>query len=620
MKAGVVCAAFLATASFARDSARDPVRDLASTVTRQVTGRIASLAEAASSVEFTAWLELQRTYCASGIYQNLGSWGANARDADPGAVIASPSKQSPDYYYQWTRDSAIAADTLLEVHLQRQDEADEQFQLGLTRFFVDYMTETSKLQALDTPSGPAYAAGLGEPKFHVDGTVFEAPWGRPQHDGPALRAIALAKFADLLLQEDVPVPLELYRTDPDGHSVVKDDLNYVAGFWNTSGFDPWEEVYGTHYFTLAVSLKALSEGSLLAARMNDMDSARRWSRAASDVDAAMPAFYDVEKGFVRSALGSERLDASVLLASLYGASSFTPWSSEILSTLMRLNEQMGQLYPVNAAVSGSRRGVLLGRYPEDVYDGVGRSQGNPWFVTTAAAAQVLYETAAQLEHNPDTLQSISPQVLEYFTGLPAGEATLGSVLPRLVQFADGFLRAIQSFVGLDGTMSEQIDRSCGYQRGAQKLTWSYVALLSAIDARECVASLASLPPPDLIKRNSGMCDNGDVSRQSKTSGVAKGSMLGTEARPKHQAGLESKLGHVDDVDGHVAGSEPARLQPGFSAAQWPGAETKTYDQGKQAYIVSASEFPQAASAAKPHKSAALAGSMCLVSLAALMMT
>src|SRR5688500_16671266 len=29
---------------------------------------------------------------------------------------------------------------------------------------------------------------LGEPKFQADGSAFNDPWGRPQNDGPAIRA------------------------------------------------------------------------------------------------------------------------------------------------------------------------------------------------------------------------------------------------------------------------------------------------------------------------------------------------------------------------------------------------------------------------------------------------
>ena len=42
---------------------------------------------------------------------------------------------------------------------------------------------------------------LGEPKYNVNGTPFTGPWGRPQNDGPALRAITLIKFANHLIKE-----------------------------------------------------------------------------------------------------------------------------------------------------------------------------------------------------------------------------------------------------------------------------------------------------------------------------------------------------------------------------------------------------------------------------------
>lgn len=56
----------------------------------------------------------------------------------------------------------------------------------------DYIKAQAGLQGVSNPSGDLVSgAGLGEPKFMIDGSAFTGPWGRPQRDGPALRAIAL---------------------------------------------------------------------------------------------------------------------------------------------------------------------------------------------------------------------------------------------------------------------------------------------------------------------------------------------------------------------------------------------------------------------------------------------
>lgn len=52
---------------------------------------------------------------------------------------------------------------------------------------------------MGNPSGDLSSGGLGEAKFHVDSTEFTGDWGRPQRDGPALRAAALIAYGKWLV-------------------------------------------------------------------------------------------------------------------------------------------------------------------------------------------------------------------------------------------------------------------------------------------------------------------------------------------------------------------------------------------------------------------------------------
>ena len=92
----------------------------------------------------------------------------------------------------------------------------------------DYIHAQAVLQTVTNPSGSFLPAGLGlgEPKFTVQGKRFNGNWGRPQRDGPALRAIALITYANKLVA--------------DGHSkrvreviwpVISNDLSYVGQYW-----------------------------------------------------------------------------------------------------------------------------------------------------------------------------------------------------------------------------------------------------------------------------------------------------------------------------------------------------------------------------------------------------
>lgn len=63
----------------------------------------------------------------------------------------------------------------------------------------EYISAQAYIQTLSSPSGDLSSGGLGEPKFNVDETAFTGSWGRPQRDGPALRATALISFGQWLI-------------------------------------------------------------------------------------------------------------------------------------------------------------------------------------------------------------------------------------------------------------------------------------------------------------------------------------------------------------------------------------------------------------------------------------
>src|SRR5690606_37321714 len=94
---------------------------------------------------------------------------------------------------------------------------------------------------------------LGQPKFNIDGTVWEGMWGRPQNDGAAIRALALCAIGREnmdLMREVVPL--------------MKIDLDYVSKVWQQSNFDLWEEVNNTdHFFTKLMQHYAMVCGSYL---------------------------------------------------------------------------------------------------------------------------------------------------------------------------------------------------------------------------------------------------------------------------------------------------------------------------------------------------------------------
>ena len=76
-----------------------------------------------------------------------------------------------------------------------------------------------------------------------DGTAFAGVWGRPQADGPALRATALAAYSRWLIRNG-----GISTVTSAIWPIISNDLNYVAQYWNQTTFDIWEETRGMYIF------------------------------------------------------------------------------------------------------------------------------------------------------------------------------------------------------------------------------------------------------------------------------------------------------------------------------------------------------------------------------------
>lgn len=383
-----------------------------------------------------------------------------------GAIVAAPSKHNPDYYYDWIRDSAIAMD-LIETWY----ESSQTF--GYKERLFNYVSWTQKLQHQHNPS-PGQDI-LGEPKFYIDGYPFEGPWGRPQNDGPALRASVLIRFAQKLLDnnETEYVQANLYNNNLDPHSmgVIKMDLEYTAHHWSDKNYDLWEEVFGHHFFTAMTQQKALFEGAALARRLNDNEAAVYYEQQARLINTRLNQHFDPDHKTIQATLlphpGPQKtleLDSSVILGILFNPQTngdLSPSSIYVQNTVKALYDQFNSMFPINNKHSGE---ILFGRYPGDTYDGYQtNSIGNPWFILTATMAEYYYTLA-------DNLPLINQ-----------GE------IAKNIQTGDNYLKLIKKYAP-DMKLSEQVNLNTGVQQGAPSLTWSYVAVLRAVELREKLTS------------------------------------------------------------------------------------------------------------------------------------
>lgn len=419
----------------------------------------------------------------SGVLANIGPDGAKSHGVLAGLVIASPSTQNPDYLYSWTRDSSLVFKLLIEDFVLGGD-------LSLRGLIDAYITVESRIQQTPNPSGAAGKDGLGEPKFNINGSAFLRPWGRPQRDGPALRATALMQYAGWLLENGNGTYVEKSLWP-----IIRLDLDYVAANWRQSTFDLWEEINSTSFFTTAVQHRSLREGSSLAFKLERHAESRVYDTQANGVLCFMQSFWNPRDRYITANTGGGRsgLDANTVLASIHTFDSaagcdpitFQPCSDRALANLKKYVDSFRAVYPINQPVQKSDP-VATGRYPEDVYFG-----GNPWYLATLAVAEQLYD--ALLTWDGLGAIAVTPTSKAFFDQFSSdiSPGTYRSDSSTYVQLsdairahADGFVKIVARFTPPDGRLAEQFDKKSGNPTSADDLTWSYAATLTAFRSRK----------------------------------------------------------------------------------------------------------------------------------------
>lgn len=387
---------------------------------------------------------------------NMVISNATRADVKPGMVVASPSREAPNYYFDWVRDTALTMRSLIDYYELKKD-------LKIQRMIFTWVDAEAYRQNLPT------FTGLGEPKYNIDGSGFTGPWGRPQNDGPALRAIAMIKFARILLAENnhAYVVKRLYSGVLPANSVIKKDLEYVAHNWTYHSFDLWEEEKGMHFYTLLSQQVALQEGAKLAREMRDPGAADFYQAESDKIARKLRAeFVNDSVGILvttQKSAGMGYKNSGIDVAPLLALNHTAPYQKvfsmrdpAVLKYVQVLTKSFADLYAVNKNYPDL--GVAIGRYPEDTYDGYDSGRiANPWFLATLAVGEYACLTKDEMQKKGQ------------LNGL--AKARLDDVVEA--QMNRALFHADQS-----GHMSEQFNHQNGFMQGAIDLTWSHNSFLT----------------------------------------------------------------------------------------------------------------------------------------------
>lgn len=192
--------------------------------------------------------------------------------------------------------------------------------------------------------------------------------------------------------------------------------------------------------------------------------------------------------------GRTGLDGNSILGSinnfdinaLCSDATFQPCNSKSLANFKAVVDSFRAAYSINQGIPKDR-GVAVGRYTEDVYQG-----GHPWYLITTAAAEFLYDAVAQwrahhvLDVDATSLaffQDIYPAatIRQYNSG--NADSPFAQIMSAVTAYADSFVAVAQKYTPADGALAEQFNRDTGVPLSAADLTWSYAAFITMAERR-----------------------------------------------------------------------------------------------------------------------------------------
>lgn len=399
--------------------------------------------------------------------------GDRTIQSQPGCMIASPSRPrdpetDQDYVHHWLRDAAICFQTLVGS------------ELPFDEIIRDHATFSKATQDAARGSG----LRVGHAAYRINAEV--RPWSE-QSDGPALRILSLLAATKVLDRKNDTIV-----------QVVKTDLNYLLQVYDQKTHNLWEETNGFSFFARSVQKRALE--ALKAEQPTWIgDNATAVDHAISILGTTLEQHWtDDNGGYYRSVLQPEsgsrgaNVNIDVVMGAIYGER--PALDERMLRSAAVVRSVFENLYPINANDAQQGCGPMMGRYPEDTYDGdvsEGPNEGHPWPLATAVFAEFYYRVTQELKATSSF--EISDTMAPFFDQIGfggRGTVTRGTqvhqeLMDALVEAGDKMMRAVihhSTYLEL----SEQNDRYSGFSKSVRNLSWSYAAFISAARMRKSV--------------------------------------------------------------------------------------------------------------------------------------
>jgi glucoamylase len=380
-------------------------------------------------------------------------------DTENGIIVASTSKEDPDYYYHWTRDAALTI--LLLIRLLDNKDYNSYYNI-LRSYIQSYINnEISIIKKINFED-------YGEPKFYVNREKYDKNWGRPQNDGPAIRSYALVEYAfHLISKNETELLKPIFNYSQNG--LIDKDLEFLLNYSvNKTSFDLWEEINGYHYFTTFFQLKALENIEKLIIYFNNKDNRiKKIGICKLEYSSILNKFYDKENKIIKSSFSvvnehsnvREYLDSSVFLAQIYCKEN--PICIYTINTLIEFVKKNIKKYDTD-----KYNFIPIGRYYEDDY-----YKGNPWFLTTICVAQYIKNCIKYLD-NID--KSFNFKLIELLNLLKCHNGN--DIKSSINQYCNEIDNFVINFYNNNKQLPEQFDTN-NNPISASHLTWSYASFL-----------------------------------------------------------------------------------------------------------------------------------------------